>query len=110
VPGVEGQARIEAERIRDNLYLLRGGGRTVSIGGVALPSAGNSLAFIGANGVVLVDSKLPGCGKPIVDKIREITDRAVTTIINTHTHFDHVGGTPSSPRASRSWRRRTRRP
>lgn len=94
---MEGQAPLQAERIRDNLYLLRGGGRTVSIGGVALPSAGNSLAFIGANGVVLVDSKLPGCGKPIVDKIREITDRAVTTIINTHTHFDHVGGNPEFP-------------
>lgn len=94
---MEGQAPIHAERIRDNLYLLRGGGRTVSIGGVALPSAGNSLAFIGANGVVLVDSKLPGCGKPIVDKIREITDRPVTTIINTHTHFDHVGGNPEFP-------------
>ncbi len=87
-----GQAPIEAERIRDNLYLLRGGGRTVSIGGVALPSAGNSLAFIGRNGVVLVDSKLPGCGRLILDKVREITGRPVTTIINTHTHFDHVGG------------------
>ncbi len=90
-------APIEAERIRDSLYLLRGGGRTVSIGGVALPSAGNSLAFIGANGVVLVDSKLPGCGRPILDRIREITDRPLTTIINTHTHFDHVGGNPEFP-------------
>ncbi len=86
---MEGQVTIEAKRIRDNLHLLRGGGRTVSIGGVALPSAGNSLALIGKSGVVLVDSKLPGCGKPILDKIREITARPVTTIINTHTHFDH---------------------
>jgi glyoxylase-like metal-dependent hydrolase (beta-lactamase superfamily II) len=100
VAGVEGDlatAPIEAERIRDNLYLLRGGGRTVPIGGVALPSAGNSLAFIGRNRVVLVDSKLPGCGKPLLDKVREITDRPVTTIINTHTHFDHVGGNAEFP-------------
>lgn len=91
------EAPIEAERIRDNLYLLRGGGRTVSIGGVALPTAGNSLAFIGSDGVVLVDSKLPGCGEPILDRLREITDRPLTTIINTHTHFDHVGANPEFP-------------
>jgi glyoxylase-like metal-dependent hydrolase (beta-lactamase superfamily II) len=92
VPRVE--APIKAERIRDKLYLLRGGGRTVSIGGVSLPTAGNSLAFIGSSGVMLVDSKVPGCGKAILDSIREITDRPVTTIINTHTHFDHVGSNP----------------
>jgi len=27
-----------------------------------------------------------------MDKVREITDKPVTTIINTHTHVDHVGG------------------
>ena len=98
MPRVEGgQAPIEAERIRDNLYLLRGGGRTVSIGGAAVPTAGNSLAFIGRNGVIIVDSKLPGCGAAILDKVREITDRPVTTIINTHTHFDHVGGNAKFP-------------
>jgi glyoxylase-like metal-dependent hydrolase (beta-lactamase superfamily II) len=101
VPRVESDripaAPIQAERIRDNLYLLRGGGRTVSIGGVSLPSAGNSLALVGKNGVVLVDSKLPGCGGAILEKVREITDRPVTTIINTHTHFDHVGGNAEFP-------------
>jgi glyoxylase-like metal-dependent hydrolase (beta-lactamase superfamily II) len=48
--------------------------------------------FISASGVILVDTKLPGWGKPILEKISELTDKPVTTIINTHTHFDHVSG------------------
>jgi cyclase len=90
-------AAIQAEKIRDNLYVLRGGGRTVQVGGVSLPTAGNTMAFVTAQGVVLVDTKLPGWGQPIMDKLREITDKPVTTIINTHTHFDHVGGNAEFP-------------
>ena len=90
-------AAIQAEKIRDNLYVLRGGGRIVQIGGVNVPQAGTTAAFLTANGVVLVDTKLPGWGKPIMDKLREITDKPVTTIINTHTHMDHVGGNVEFP-------------
>ena len=50
-----------------------------------------------AAGVVLVDTKLPGWGKPILEKLKEITDKPVTTLINTHTHFDHVGGNVDFP-------------
>ena len=88
---------LQAEKIRDNLYVIRGGGRTFQIGGVNLPQAGTTAAFITANGVVLVDTKLPGWGKPIIDKLKEITARPVTMIINTHTHVDHVGGNVEFP-------------
>lgn len=77
-------AAIEVDKVKDNLYVLRGGG-------------GNTAAFITAGGVVLVDTKLPGWGQPTLDKLREITDRPVTTLINTHTHFDHVGGNVEFP-------------
>ena len=88
---------IQVEKIRNNLILLRGGGKTVPLGGVSVPNAGNTLAFVTANGVVVVDTKLPGWGKPVLDKLGEITDKPVTTIINTHTHFDHVGGNLEFP-------------
>jgi cyclase len=65
---------LQVDKLKDNLYVLRGGG-------------GNTAAFITANGVVLVDTKLPGWGKPLLEKVRELTDKPVTTIINTHTHF-----------------------
>src|SRR5262245_51646433 len=77
-------ASIQVDKIRDNLYVLRGGG-------------GNTAAFITAEGVTLVDTKLPGWGKPVLEKLKEITDRPVTTIINTHTHFDHLGGNVEVP-------------
>jgi glyoxylase-like metal-dependent hydrolase (beta-lactamase superfamily II) len=88
---------LQAEKIRDNLYVIRGGGRTFQIGGVNLPQAGTTAAFVTANGVVLVGTKLPGWGKPITDKLKEITARPVTMIINTHTHVDHVGGNVEFP-------------
>jgi cyclase len=70
--------------VRDILYVLIDGG-------------GNSLALMRDDGVVLIDTKLPGWGRPIVDAIGSVTDRPVTTIINTHAHPDHVGGNVEFP-------------
>jgi len=75
---------VEVEKLKDNLFVLRGGG-------------GNTAAFITATGVVLVDTKLPGWGKPIIEAVQKLTDKPVTTIINTHTHFDHVSGNVEFP-------------
>ena len=36
--------------------------------------------------------RTPGGGQLILDKIRTVTDKPITTIINTHTHADHTGG------------------
>jgi len=49
------------------------------------------------NGVTVVDTKNPGWGQPILDKIKELTPKPVTTIINTHTHGDHVSGNVEFP-------------
>jgi glyoxylase-like metal-dependent hydrolase (beta-lactamase superfamily II) len=53
--------------------------------------------FVGSTGVVVVDPKNPGWGQPLLDQIRRVTDRPVTTIINTHTHGDHVSGNVEFP-------------
>jgi cyclase len=71
-------------KLKDNLYVLKGGG-------------GNTSVFITANGVVVVDSKNPGWGQPVLDKIKTLTDKPVTTLINTHTHGDHVSGNVAFP-------------
>jgi cyclase len=75
---------IQVEKVRSNLYVLTGGG-------------GNTAAFVTSNGIVLVDTKLPGWGKPILQRLKEITDKPVTIIINTHTHLDHVSGNVEFP-------------
>ena len=75
---------VEVDKLRDNLYMMRGGG-------------GNSAVFITAAGVVVVDTKNPGWGQPLLDKIKSVTDKPVTMIINTHTHGDHVSGNVEFP-------------
>ena len=75
---------IEVEKVKDNLLVLRGGG-------------GNTAVFVTADGVVVVDAKNPGWGQPILDKIKTLTDKPVTMLINTHTHGDHVSGNVAFP-------------
>jgi cyclase len=74
----------EIQKVKDNLYVIYNGG-------------GNTAAFITQNGVVVVDTKLAGWGQRILDKIKSVTDKPVTTIINTHTHGDHVGSNEFFP-------------
>jgi glyoxylase-like metal-dependent hydrolase (beta-lactamase superfamily II) len=58
---------------------------------------GNTAVFITTTGVVVVDTKNPGWGQPILEKIKTLTDKPVTMIINTHTHGDHVSGNVEFP-------------
>jgi cyclase len=47
--------------------------------------------------VVIVDTKLANWGPQIMEKIRSVSDKPVTTIINTHTHGDHTGSNEFFP-------------
>lgn len=69
---------LEVDKVKDNLFVLRNGG-------------GNTAVFITEKGVVLVDTKNPGWGPRILEKVRSLTEKPVTMIINTHTHGDHNG-------------------
>ncbi len=73
-------------QVRDNLYVVTG-----STPDTPTSSGGNTAIFITAAGVVVVDTKLPGWGPTILDRIKSVTDKPVAMIINTHTHFDHTG-------------------
>jgi cyclase len=75
------------QKVKDNLYVITGSG----IANIEAFSGGNTAVFVTEKGVVLVDTKLPGWGQPILDRIKTVTDKPVTTIINTHTHDDHTG-------------------
>jgi cyclase len=80
----QGPPVIDVEKLKDNMFVLKGGG-------------GNTGVFITSNGVVVVDAKNPGWGQPILDKIKTLTNKPVTTLINTHTHGDHVSGNVEFP-------------
>src|SRR5215510_13254869 len=79
---------IKVEKLSDNLYVLNA---------LAAGGGGNTSIFITATGVVVVDTKNPGWGQPLLDQIKTITNKPVTTIINTHTHGDHVSGNVEFP-------------
>src|SRR5688572_10287191 len=79
---------IEVEKLTANLAVLNalaGGG------------GGNTSVFITATGVVVVDTKNPGWGQPLLEVIKTLTPKPVTLIINTHTHGDHVSGNVEFP-------------
>ncbi len=83
-PAANAPKVIEVDKVKDNLFVLKGGG-------------GNTAVFVTTTGVVVVDAKNPGWGQPILDKIKELTNKPVTTLINTHTHGDHVSGNVEFP-------------
>ena len=62
---------IQVEKLKDNLFLLRGGG-------------GNTAVFVGSDGVTVVDTKIPGWGQPLLAAIRDLTSRPVVRIVNSH--------------------------
>ena len=57
---------VEVEKLRDNLFMLKGGG-------------GNTAVFVGTTGVVVVDTKLPDWGRPVLEAIRNLTAKPITT-------------------------------
>src|SRR5262245_46049062 len=75
---------VEVDKLKDNRCMMRGGG-------------GNGAVFIMGDGVTVVDTKNPGWGQPLLDKIKSVTDKPVVRIINTHTHGDHVSGNVEFP-------------
>ena len=79
------------ENVRDNLYVIPGAG-------------GNTVVFVTETGVVLVDTKLASNGEAILKQVRAVSDRPVSTIINTHSHPDHIGSNdvsgPATPTAT----------
>lgn len=86
-PSAKALAATKIEKLKDNLYVITGSG----VDPLDAFSGGNTAVFITESGVVVVDTKLPGWGPTILDRIKSVTNKPVTTIINTHTHNDHTG-------------------
>src|SRR5262245_33581431 len=82
---------MQIEKVKDNLYIISGPGADNQ----ATFSGGNVAVFITDAGVTLVDTKLLGFGPTILERIKAVTNKPVTRIINTHTHGDHTGGNGS---------------
>ena len=81
----------DLQKVKDNLYVI-----TSSTPGPEF-TGGNTGVLVTDSGVVVVDTKLSGYGPSILEKIKKVTDKPVTMIINTHTHGDHTGSNEAFP-------------
>src|SRR5262245_59266908 len=77
----------DLQKVKDNFYIIASSSPVDR----ATFTGGNTGVFITDTGVVVVDTKLAGYGPDLLAKIRAVTNKPVTTIINTHTHGDHTG-------------------
>jgi len=74
-------------KVKDNLFVLT----SSSPADRSTFSGGNVAVFITGAGAVVVDTKLAAWGDTLLARIKSVTTKPVTTIINTHTHGDHTG-------------------
>jgi cyclase len=83
----------DLQKVKDNLYVIMGSN--------PMPrsefTGGNTGVFVTDAGVTVVDTKLAGYGPDIIAKIKAVTNKPITTIINTHTHGDHTGSNEGFP-------------
>jgi cyclase len=64
-----------------------------AVGTGALAVVGNSSVIVNEKDVVVVDDHVsPAAAWVLLDELKEITDKPVRTVINTHFHFDHAHG------------------
>jgi glyoxylase-like metal-dependent hydrolase (beta-lactamase superfamily II) len=73
------KVQINTVKLSGNVYMLLGSG-------------GNIGVYAGDDGVFLVDDQFAPLTKKIKAAIGKISDKKIRFVINTHWHFDHVGG------------------
>jgi cyclase len=72
-------------KVKDGVYHAIGTG--------ALTVVGNSTVLVNDRDVIVVDDHVsPAAAWVLLEEIKAITDKPVTTVVNTHFHFDHAHG------------------
>src|SRR5712671_5827374 len=73
------KVEIKATKVSGQVYMLEGAG-------------GNIGVSVGDDGIVLVDDQFAPLAPKIKAALKEITDKPVKFVLNTHFHGDHTGG------------------
>jgi cyclase len=73
------KVQIKATKVAGTVYMLEGAG-------------GNIGVSIGDDGIVLVDDQFAPLVPKIKAALKDITDKPIRFVLNTHLHGDHVGG------------------
>lgn len=81
-------------KLQENLYAITGADAEQR----SAWTGGSNFVFVTQkHGVVLVDTKNPGWGAHMQRLVRSVTSKPITTIILTHTHYDHTGSNVEFP-------------
>ncbi len=83
----------EPTKVKENLWVIAGSSPVDR----SKFTGGNVAIYVADSGVVVVDTKVPGFGPLLLERIKSVTSKPVTMIINTHTHFDHTGSNDGFP-------------
>lgn len=75
----EKDVQIDAQQLKENVYMLTAQGGNIGI-------------FIGEDGVFVIDDQYAHLTEMIVEKIKELSEKPITFLVNTHYHGDHTGG------------------
>lgn len=73
------KVQIKTNKVSDNFYTLDGQGGTIGV-------------LVGPDGVFMVDSQFAPLSDKIAAAIKQITDKPIRFLVNTHVHGDHTGG------------------
>ena len=73
------QVEIKVEKVAGNVYMLTGSG-------------GNIGVSVGEDGMLIVDDQFAPLAPRIQAALKGISDKPPRWVLNTHWHFDHVGG------------------
>jgi glyoxylase-like metal-dependent hydrolase (beta-lactamase superfamily II) len=70
---------VHIQPVRDDVFMLVGAG-------------GNTTVQVGSDGVLVVDTQFAEVSERLLAAVRELSDRPIRYVVNTHVHGDHVGG------------------
>jgi glyoxylase-like metal-dependent hydrolase (beta-lactamase superfamily II) len=93
-------APMRVEKVKENLYVLRGPFNRCAPNGCGggyaddglLHEAGDVAVRVTAEGLILVDDKYQQNVAEILEQMKSITSQPVKYLLNTHHHTDHAGG------------------
>jgi glyoxylase-like metal-dependent hydrolase (beta-lactamase superfamily II) len=78
--------QIKVTKLSGNFHTVEGSGGMIG-------------ALVGPDGIFLVDSQFPPLTEKIVAALKQVSDRPIRYLVNTHLHGDHTGGNENFAKA-----------
>jgi glyoxylase-like metal-dependent hydrolase (beta-lactamase superfamily II) len=90
--GAAEDKRFDLQKVADGVY--------AALARPANPINCNAMVIVDEEGVLVVDThSRPSSARSLIAEIRQVTDRPVRYVVNTHFHWDHAQGNAAYPSA-----------